>query len=218
MSIESKILDRIDELLREAASLSKSTADGAQVSEEIRHQCGGWMASVVNIFSKLTPNSQYLAQVLKIAANGPHFLAHNQVGEMAAVLTALSKDAQAGLIGSISDHASAETFDNFLDHGEAYANEKMHREAGVIAGVAFEDSLRRVCRKRNFPEKGVKLDDLISALATAGVLSQTKAKRARVAAHVRTKATHAQWDEFALNDVLACISFTRELISSELDA
>jgi len=33
---------------------------------------------------------------------------------------------------------------------------------------------------------------------------------------VRTKATHAQWDEFDLSDVSATIDFTNELIDSEL--
>ena len=61
-------------------------------------------------------------------------------------------------------------------------------------------------------------DDLISALAKADIISQTKAKRARVGAHVRTKATHAQWDEFDLNDVKGAIDFCRELISEKLDA
>jgi hypothetical protein len=66
------------------------------------------------------------------------------------------------------------------------------REAGVIAGVVFEDALRRICRKHRITEKDVNLDSLISALVKIGALTDMKAKRARVAAHVRTKATHAQ--------------------------
>ena len=49
------------------------------------------------------------------------------------------------------------------------------------------------------------------------ILTGTKAKRARVAADVRTKATHAQWDEFDLADVSATIDITQELISVQLD-
>jgi hypothetical protein len=82
----------------------------------------------------------------------------------------------------------------------------------------FEDSLRRVCRKHSIPDRGVKLDQLISELTAKGTLSPVKAKRARVAAHVRTKASHAQWDEFDLSDVEATIAFARELIASHLDA
>jgi hypothetical protein len=34
---------------------------------------------------------------------------------------------------------------------------------------------------------------------------------------VRTKATHAQWDEFDITDVNEAISFTEELLSKHLD-
>ena len=61
------------------------------------------------------------------------------------------------------------------------------------------------------------LDNLISALSTQGQVSAVKAKRARVAAHVRTKATHAQWDEFEVEDVRATIEFTREFVAANLD-
>jgi transposase len=42
-------------------------------------------------------------------------------------------------------------------------------------------------------------------------------QRARAAANVRTKGTHAQWDEFELEDVAATIEFTTELVESKLD-
>jgi hypothetical protein len=58
---------------------------------------------------------------------------------------------------------------------------------------------------------------LISELTKANIISPTKAKRARVSAHVRTKATHAQWDEYELEDVEATITFTDELVSKNLD-
>ncbi len=137
---------------------------------------------------------------------------------MAALLKGLVSDAKAGLISSIADHARAETFDDFLDHADFYANEGRKNEAGIIAGVVFEDSLRRFCRKLGEPEKGMKLDDLITTLTKRGELTAVKAKRARVAAHVRTKASHAQWEEFELNDVEAATEFAREFIASKLDA
>ena len=99
-----------------------------------------------------------------------------------------------------------------------YLQDNRKREAGVIAGVVFEDALRRVCRKNAIVEKERPIDELISTLSSKGEISAIQAKRARVAAHVRTKATHAQWDEFGLDDVRATIEFTRELIVSKLDA
>lgn len=125
---------------------------------------------------------------------------------------------EAGLLGSITDQARAETFEDFLDHAEFYVLQGRKNEAGVIAGVVFEDSLRRVCRKQQIVEKDVKLDQLISQLTNNGTFTAVKAKRARVAAHVRTKASHAQWDEFEMADVQATLAFTHEFIATNLDA
>jgi len=80
----------------------------------------------------------------------------------------------------------------------------------------FEDTVRQLCRKEGITEKGANLDGLISELTSLGHITDVKAKRDRAAAHVRTKASHAQWDEFELDDVIATIEFTRELISSKL--
>lgn len=65
-------------------------------------------------------------------------------------------------------------------------------------------------------EKGQQLDMLISELSKREIFNPLKAKRARVAAHVRTKATHAQWDEFDMSDVKATIEFAEELIAGNL--
>ena len=137
----------------------------------------------------------------------------NQISEMR-----VYKDIENGLLSSVADRARAETFDNFLDHAKEYVKSNRKNEAGVIAGVVFEDSLRRICRKNGKEEKGEKLDSLITALTNADIISQTKAKRARVAGHVRTKATHAQWDEFDIDDVKGAIEFTEEMILAHLDA
>jgi hypothetical protein len=142
----------------------------------------------------------------------------SSVGEFTDLLNYLLTDIEQGLLGSIVDRVRAETFDDFLDHAESYYKDGRKNEAGVIAGVVFEDTIRKICDKNKIPQKGLKLDELINSLAKVEIISQTKAKRARAAAHVRTKATHAQWDEFALEDVKATIDFTRELISQKLDS
>ena len=110
-------------------------------------------------------------------------------------------DIENGLISSIEDQTRAIVFDDFLDHAKEYVSRNSKNESGVISGVVFEDALRTICRNHGIKEKGNQLDHLISELSRIGVLNQLKAKRARVAAHVRTKATHAQWDEFDISDV-----------------
>ena len=219
MTVEDTVVSQIKALIAEAEHLVHGNAIGQVRSEGQRQECAGWLTSAVNAVQLvcIDPNSPYRKRAADIVQGGVHLMAPTQVGELRAILQRLLVDLEAGLLTAIADRARAEIFDDFLDHGEVYWKDGRKQEAGVIAAVVFEDSLRRACRKRRVPEKGEKLDQLISALAAVGALSDTKAKRARVAAHVRTKATHAQWDEFDLDDVKATIDFTREFVAKELD-
>ncbi len=219
MAIEETVANRIKQLIDESRTLSRGDENGQALSDQQCQECSAWLASAQNSVHLIceAPDTPYRAKADRIA-NGSHgWVINGAVGEMAAVLRNLLADANAGLLASVADRARAETFDDFLDHADSYFSEGRKNEAGVVAGVVFEDTLRRICRKENMPEKGAKLDGLISELTSRGELSAVKAKRARVAAHVRTKASHAQWDEFELEDVRATIELTRELIGSKLD-
>jgi polyhydroxyalkanoate synthesis regulator phasin len=86
----------------------------------------------------------------------------------------------------------------------------------VIAGVVFEDTIRRICRDSDLIDKGTQLEDLINDLVKKGKITSQQSKQAKVASHVRTKATHAQWDEFDLEGVSATIQITQRLLRDHL--
>ncbi len=228
MSIEASIATRLDELVAEASVLSQYDEDYYDErrwdADERRwdaqaQKCRGWLAAAVNIVQVVLPNSEagYRKSVEKIAEADYGHAIDNAVGEVAAILVNLIKDSRSGLLSSVADHARAEVFDDFLDHAKSYMKDGHKNEAGVIAGVVFEDTVRRVCCKHGISESGKKLDALISQLAKSDVLSTTKAKRARVAADVRNKATHAQWNKFDDNDLKTTIEFTEEMILEHVD-
>ena len=219
MAVEDAIIARIESLIEESRQLALGGRHGS-VDEPQRGQCAAWLVAANNIVQRLcdSPANAYREHADALMKQDHGYVVNNAVGEMGSLLAHLLADAKAGLVASIADRARAEIFDDFLDHADAYASDGRKNEAGVIAGVVFEDSIRRLCRKRNIPEKDVKLDALIIALTKAGDLTDVKAKRARVAAHVRTKASHAQWDEFEMSDVGATIQFAREIVTTKLDA
>lgn len=218
MSIEESIAERLDVLVEESLALTQGS-EHDQVDGTQAHKCRGWLAAAVNIVQVVLtdPDSGYRKIIEEIAVADHGYMIHHAVGEVAAILANLVKDNQTGLLTSVANHARAEVLDDFLDHAEVYIRDGRKNEAGVIAGVVFEDTLRRVSRMHNISEKGMKLDDLISQLAKSNVLSATKAKRARAAADVRTRATHAQWDEFDENDAKTTIEFTKEMIVEHVD-
>jgi hypothetical protein len=219
MEIEAGVAKRLSTLVREAEDLRIPNEHGQVRSDKHLEQCSGWMAAALNVVQQACPSqtSAYWKKAEGIASREYGYTAQRGVGEFAELLKNLLLDVEAGLLTSIADRARAETFDNFIDHGRAYLRDGRTKEAGVIGGVVFEDTVRRVCRKHQIEDKDVKLDSLISALVKIDVISDVKAKRARVAAHVRTKATHAQWDEFEAGDVAATLEITQELINSQLD-
>lgn len=144
-------------------------------------------------------------------------VADNRVDLVCAILGALIEDIDAGISPAIRDEVRGEVFGGFLLHAEDYLRVNRVAQAGVIAGVVFEDTIRRACDRHKIPQKSAKLDQLIITLNKGGYLSDVKAQNARGSAAVRTKATHAQWDDFDGADVHATIKLTRELITELLE-
>lgn len=217
MALEQKIRRKLEELIASSETLKIGNRNGQILGPQHGHSCMGWLASAQNLVHLvLEASNPYKTYVDKICSQHRGFVIHESVGEVGSILNSLLSDIENGLISSIEDQTKAIVFDDFLDHAKEYVNRDSKNESGVISGVVFEDTLRTICRNHGIEEKGNQLDHLISELSRIGVLNQLKAKRARVAAHVRTKATHAQWDEFDISDVKSVIEFTEKLIADNL--
>jgi hypothetical protein len=215
--IEENVRKKIQDLLNRAPALAATSPMGLARDNQHINQCKGWITETLNVIELAVPISTnaYRRQIEKFgeAKSGRY---PEAVGSMAEILRALLQDIDDGLLATLNNKIRAETFGNFLDHAEVYWQEKRQREAGVIAGVVFEDTVRRICRDKGVTDKGVKLEDLINALAREGVITAQQSKQAKVAAHVRTKATHAQWDEFDLQGVSDTIEVTKRFLQDHL--
>lgn len=218
MELEERIENKFKELITQGNQLIIGNENGQVRSRNHAYSCKGWLASAQNLVYLVvsSPKNPYQASVDKICSKERGMCVQESVGEVNVILQSLLNDINNGLLASVENQTKALVFDDFLDHAKAYAKQEMKNEAGVIAGVVFEDTLRNISRNNEVEEPGVKLDKLITELMRLDVISQIEAKRARVAAHVRTKATHAQWEEFNLSDVKASIKFTEELINENL--
>src|SRR5262249_399593 len=140
---------------------------GALASTEYRAACRGWMTSALATVENICPESNAYRSTIKGLAEGRSaqgLTLYEPVAEIASVLRKLVADLRGGLLVNLSDTVRAETFVEFLDHGRAYLREKRKTECGVIVGVVFEDTVRRICEKNGIAQRGSKLDDLISEL------------------------------------------------------
>jgi hypothetical protein len=225
MSIENAVVNRIKVLIEQGMPLSPVGKKGYGLVDKEEQAIAGWLTSAIHAV-ELTVGSSlnaYTKRCISVLAKYDTSDAHRPraeaiksecVGAMVSILENLLADVEAGLISSLEDKVRAETFDDFLDHAEEYLKGGP-KESGVIAGVVFVDTIRRIAQNNEIAVGH--LETTINDLVKKGVITATKAKRAKSAAHVRTKATHAEWDEFDLRDVSDTIRFTRELITAHLD-
>jgi hypothetical protein len=212
LSVEDSIRVKIKDLIARSSALV-GTGGLAKTNAQVA-QCEGWITEALNVIELAipSPNNPYRVRIQKSGGGGVVL----RVAAVAQMLQSLLPDIDAGLLGDLGNKIRAETFDDFLDHAQAYLEEGRKMEAGVIAGVVFEDTIRRIYRDQLGDDKGEKLEDVINTLAKHGTITGQQSKQAKVAAHVRTKATHAQWNEFDLAGVENTIQITKLFLRDHL--
>jgi hypothetical protein len=213
--IEQRIRQKIEDLILRSKAFPPRPAGVARNSQEVA-QCRRWLTEAINVTELAIPQpSNAYRRRIETDAKGSNGIV-GAVQIVAAIFEALLPDIDAGLLGNLSDKITANVFDDFFDHAAAYLKRDRKMEAGVISGVVFEDTVRRIYREKIGDDKGQKLEDLINALAKEDVITGQQSKQAKVASHVRTKATHAQWDEFDLQGVADTIQVTKLLLAEHL--
>jgi hypothetical protein len=208
--IEDRARQKIEKLIERAIALYNVPAqqrDPAWLAQGL-----SWITEVLNVVELCIPTADqaYRREISRLAQVGGN--TGERIQRVSVLLQAMLGDIDAGLIGNLGNKVRAETFDNFLDHALEYRKEDRKQEAGVIASVVFEDTVRKIYRDRVTTDAGQKLEDIINALTKNDVITGQQAKQAKVGSHVRAKATHAQWDEFDLGGVDATIAITKALL------
>jgi hypothetical protein len=207
--LEPALRRKIEQLIRRGTDLIPRTG----VPRNTQHigLCRGWVTEALNVIEQAIPiePNAYRVQAKKVSLSGDVL---GQVAAIGAMLTGLLADADAGLLADFGNKIRAETFDDFLEHADVYRQEGQKQAAGVLAGVVFEDTIRRICRDKGIDEKGQDIDQLARQMVITG----QQARQARTAAFVPTQATHAQWDNYDLDGVADTIRITRTLLAEHL--
>lgn len=219
MTVEARVRKRIAELV-DMGQLLQVGSHGQVRDDAHAAECRGWITAAENAVSLACPlsSNRYRVGVERLAASetAQGYAVNAAVGEIAAVLRHLVADIDGGLITNVVDQARSETLDDLLDAATEYHSVERKDGSGILATAVFEDTLRRIARKNEIADKGVKTDTLITQLAHSEAITAIIAKRCRAAAGVRNSALHGQWDEFSLDDVNSVIVLTRELLTAHL--
>ena len=208
--IEKRLRDKIAQLIGRAEQTFENAPIEAR-SERWLADGRAWIVEANHVVELALPDplQAYRRQVLIGSIL-------ERVLTMASILRSLLADIDAGLVGTIANKIRAETFDDFLDHATAYRDRGAKDQAGVIAGVVFEDTMRKIYADKIDKVSRLELEQVIIALTKQQVITDEQAKQARVAAYVRTKASHADWDGFSMDGVDDTIKITKALIEAHL--
>jgi hypothetical protein len=212
--LEKPIREKMTALITRASAIQSPY--GIASNSQQMALCNGWLTEALNVIELAVPypENAYRRKTAHLAKGSSGLV--TAVHTIAHIMEALITDIDAGLLGNLESKITANVFDDFLDSAKLYLDQRRQIEAGVIAGVVFEDTVRRIMRDKVSDDKNRPLEDLINDLARRNIITGQQSKQAKVAAHVRTKATHAQWDEFDLNGVSDTIQITRQLLRDHL--
>ena len=187
---------------------------GFSLSQQDRSQDAGYFARVLHIIELLTPPFHpYRQRVNMIVSMAVGHANDFPLRQTVSLLENFAADLDAGLMASIVDLASAEAMDSLLDTARAYHKKGGKEGSGVLAGVVFEDTIRRLYKKNVVDGRDLTLEPMIAALTKCAVITPVQADNCRAAAKVRTSAAHARWDELNLREIGTVIQFTHQLLS-----
>lgn len=225
MQLESHITARIDALLETGRKLMSQRRHQGEygpefwVEDRLIPEAQAWMTSVANVVTLVAPQGSYFRDELARITTNDHLKGGAPwalLQKMHGLLTSLKDEAVHGLLRKLEYIAVATAFDDFLDHAEAFHKGNKAREAGVLAAIVLEDTIKRIATKNNVPTDGISLEQLIDELVKIGVFTPVKAKRIKGYAGVRNPALHAEWEKFDIRDAGDLIAGTRELIEGFL--
>jgi hypothetical protein len=223
MSAIAKLRQRLLDLQEEARQLAPQGRTFVVTVGDTTPQSIAWLSAAAAALALLIPDmfNAYRKKIESLVTLSTPASAVQNVATASAMLHHVVTELDAGTLLSIADSVSAETFEDLLDHAEAYLRKNRKDPAGVLSGVVFEDAARRVYRSvMRKSDKGQEIEQIIIQLTShppgGPILTDIRAARARVAAKVRAKATHAQWEELNESDVAETIKFTREFIAANI--
>jgi hypothetical protein len=226
VSMKDLIGKRFEALITQGSSLVQGLPAGYKgvgleyyVPERSIPNYQAWLSAVANLLSVVAPSdSAYLAELdrqLKHEhmSNG---VVSSVVQKVHGLLTSAYNDWQAGLLGQLEYQVAGLTFDDFLDHAGEYHRAGKLMEAGILASVVFEDTVKKIAARRNVSLAGLTLDPAIDTLVKATVITPVKAKQLRAMAGVRNEALHANWLALDESNVEMLILGVRGLIQAYL--
>lgn len=217
MKIDTKILKRIDELIKlgeEVLSTKKSpprnVITDSYVNSELAHQ---WATSVQNLLVRVFGiDSEHYKNFTKATSKR---LSYSPAKQALGILKAAKDDYEHGYLFDMKRLIEAEVFDDFLEQANSLILAGYFQPSAVVIGAVLEDGLRKLCNSHGITLSAKpKLDGMNSDLAKAGVYNKLTQKKITALADIRNSAAHGKWTEFNKDDVEQMLAWVSQFMET----
>jgi len=217
MDVKEKIIEKFNKLLNEGNGILEASGwDGRRLYGEtpsnIDYQ--RWRTEALNLIKRVCgEDSEHYKQLLQIAQddktkNESYYFAHCY-----GIVQAAKRDFDDDFLIDVRYLVRADLLDDFLSQAEILSQEGYHVSAASLAGAVLEDTLRKLCDKKNisYPDN-TKIDTLNIALAKANVYDKLVQKEITAKADLRNNADHGNFGKIKPDDVADMIKWIGRFI------
>ena len=218
MSIEEKIIKRIDGLIRKGENVLDThkpnppnvngfpTLDSGKFIE--------WQTQVLNFLINLLGESHIYVQNFKDKVeNG--YKSDVKMGQ--GILKAVKEDILGGYLIDIKTLISAEVFSDFLEMAEHLLENGYKDPAAYRCGAVLGDGLRKIATKKGIKVKSSDdLNSLNDKCVNGGVYNRLIQKKIKVWIDIRNKADHGQFNEYSEKDVQEMLKGIKDFLGGYL--
>jgi hypothetical protein len=155
-----------------------------------------------------------LAQVAKTASN-PTNSDHHQSMHARGTIANVVAEIESGLIVSLRAQVAGEIFAELVGLGKETLEddtETAKNVSAVLIAAAFEDLMRRMGSELAGVVGRPKLEEVLTALKTAGILKGGEVGTAQSYLKFRNDSLHADWAKVQKSQVQSCIAFVETLL------
>jgi hypothetical protein len=216
MDVKKKIISKFDKLIEEGRKIFQECSYGGNIwyrppsdTDYLR-----WRTEALNLIKRVCgEDSAHYKQLLQIAEDDKTKNDSRYFSSCYGIVEAAKRDFDDDFLADIKYLVRADLLDDFLSQAEMLLQEGYHSAAASLAGGVLEDTLRKLCDKKNisYPNK-TKIDVLNISLAKKNVYDKLVQKEITAKADLRNNADHGHFDKIKQNDVDDMIKWIRRFV------
>lgn len=202
-----KILDHIDELLRESQE--------SKLSRSIPKTYFGTISIATSLYGKNSPQVNTIKEMHEDVRRATIIPDRLILLGIKGILLSIKQEIENGLIKSIRIEASGEVIADFISMAKTAIEQNSKDVAAVLACAALEDTLKRYAELNELNVTNKSMGEVINALKSKGLIKGTQGKILSSFTTLRNNAFHAKWEKIDVIEIKTVISFVEQFLISK---